>query len=214
MVRVLIIDDHELIVAGVLAALTKHHPDWQVDTAATVEQAQTALSKLLPDVAIVDLSLPVSSGTIAHIDHGLGLIETIMQQFPQLNLVLQTSHVKSLMRIKSSFDKHLGGLTVVDKSNPTQELLTKIAWSLDGVVTTPTELRNGLEVSPDLLKLLNLAFKEGLQDKAIAQRMNIVESTVRKYWNRVQDKLNVYPEDGKNIRIQTEIAARAAGLLD
>jgi DNA-binding NarL/FixJ family response regulator len=82
------------------------------------------------------------------------------------------------------------------------------------VITTPPELRNGLEVSPDLLNLLNLAFKEGLQDKAIAQRMNIVESTVRKYWNRVQDKLNVYPEDGKNIRIQTEIAARAAGLLD
>jgi DNA-binding NarL/FixJ family response regulator len=44
--------------------------------------------------------------------------------------------------------------------------------------------------------------------------MNLAESTVRKYWTRIQDALSVYPEGGKNIRIQTERQARAQGLLD
>jgi DNA-binding NarL/FixJ family response regulator len=44
--------------------------------------------------------------------------------------------------------------------------------------------------------------------------MNLAESTVRKYWTRIQDALSVYPEEGKNIRIQTERQAREKGLLD
>jgi DNA-binding NarL/FixJ family response regulator len=61
---------------------------------------------------------------------------------------------------------------------------------------------------------LRLAFKEGLQDKAIAEEINVAERTVRHYWTKVQDALEVYPEAGKNIRIQTEIRAREEGLID
>jgi DNA-binding NarL/FixJ family response regulator len=68
------------------------------------------------------------------------------------------------------------------------------------------------------LEVLRLAFEEGLQDKAIAQRMCVAERTVRHYWTKIQDVLGIYPEDskqeGKNIRIETEIRARQAGLID
>jgi hypothetical protein len=37
---------------------------------------------------------------------------------------------------------------------------------------------------------------------------------VRHYWNKVQDALGVYPDEGKNIRIQTQIRAREEGLID
>jgi len=62
--------------------------------------------------------------------------------------------------------------------------------------------------------LLRLAFEEGLQDKAIAQKMNIAERTVRHYWTKLQDVLEIYPEDSKNLRILTLKRAREEGLID
>lgn len=79
---------------------------------------------------------------------------------------------------------------------------------------TPRELRTGLTIKPEWLQVLRLAFQDGLQDKAIAEQMNVAERTVRHYWNKVQDALGVYPDPGKNIRIQTEIRAREEGLID
>ncbi|MEO1352887.1 MAG: LuxR C-terminal-related transcriptional regulator, partial [Cyanobacteria bacterium J06635_15] len=67
---------------------------------------------------------------------------------------------------------------------------------------------------PEWLEVLQLAFREGLQDKAIAEKMSISERTVRHYWTKVQDALGVYPNAGKNIRIQTEIRSREEGLID
>jgi DNA-binding NarL/FixJ family response regulator len=61
---------------------------------------------------------------------------------------------------------------------------------------------------------LKLAFQKGLQDKAIADRMNVSERSVRHYWTKIQDALQVYPDEGTNIRIQTEIRAREEGLID
>ena len=75
-------------------------------------------------------------------------------------------------------------------------------------------MRTGLELKEEWLTLLELAFVEGLQDKEIAKRMNVAERTVRHYWSKIQDALKVYPETGKNIRIQTEIIARKEGLID
>ncbi|MEQ9368779.1 MAG: hypothetical protein RIG63_07050 [Coleofasciculus chthonoplastes F3-SA18-01] len=62
--------------------------------------------------------------------------------------------------------------------------------------------------------VIDLAFQEGLQDKAVAEKMEVSERTVRHYWTKIQDVLNVYPEPGKNMRIQTERRAREEGFID
>ena len=66
--------------------------------------------------------------------------------------------------------------------------------------------------------MLTLAFHEGLQDKSIAQALNVQPSTIRHYWNKLYDVLEIDPEldkkDGKNLRSLTEIRARERGLLD
>lgn len=137
-----------------------------------------------------------------------------METYPALNILVQSSHVRSLIRLKPSIDIHQAGFTVVDKSLPMTEMLEKTDWALRGVLYTPAEMRSGLEVRPEWIQLLQLAFIKGLQDKAIAEQMNIAERTVRHYWTRVQDALKVYPEPGTNTRIQTEIRARTKGLID
>ena len=66
--------------------------------------------------------------------------------------------------------------------------------------------------------MLNLAFQEGLQDKAIAERLGVQTTTVRHYWSKLYDVLEIYSaeerQDGKNIRTRAEILAREKGLID
>ncbi|MGQ9871889.1 hypothetical protein [Leptodesmis sp.] len=52
-----------------------------------------------------------------------------------------------------------------------------------------------------------------MTDKAIAERMQVSDRTVRNYWVHLQDALGVYDEPDKDLRIQIEIAARRLGLL-
>ena len=95
-------------------------------------------------------------------------------------------------------------------------MLTRVDWALQGLTHTKDikGIHSGLEIKPEWLQVLNLAFEQGLQDKVIAKNMCISERMVRHYWSKLQDALSIYPEEGKNIRIQTEIKARAAGLID
>ncbi|MEQ9000683.1 MAG: response regulator transcription factor [Coleofasciculus sp. B1-GNL1-01] len=208
------VDDHEAVLDGTVNMLTKQYPEADVITAQTARGAQQQVEGAQPDLAILDLSIPEQPGDMARTETGIQLVRTLMEQYPTLNIVVQSAHVRSLVRLKPAISTHEGGFTIVDKSLPLQEMLTKVDWALQGVVYTPREMRTGLEVKPEWLELLTLAFQEGLQDKAIAQQMNIAERTVRHYWTKVQDALGVYPEPGKNIRIQTQMRAKEEGLID
>ena len=81
-------------------------------------------------------------------------------------------------------------------------------------LTHTKDLQTDLEVKPEWLEVMRLAFEEGLQDKAIAQTMHKSERMIRHYWSKIQDALSIYPEEGKNMRAQTQIRARKIGLID
>jgi DNA-binding NarL/FixJ family response regulator len=212
--RILIIDDHEMVLSGTKAVLEGQYPDAEIYEARTAQQGLEQVKMVNPDVAVIDLSMPDTIGETAKVDTGIQLLRQIMAEHPTLNIVVQSAHVKSLIRIKSAISNHEGGFTIADKSLSMKEMLTKVEWSAQGVVFTPKEMRGGLELKPEWLQVLKLAFEEELMDKVIGDRMNIAERTVRHYWSKIQDVLDVYPGDGKNIRIQTEKRAREEGLID
>ena len=212
--RILVIDDHIMVLGGTTTALKNHYIDAELYTAQTAQQGFEQVKVLNPDVIIVDLSMPETIGEAAKVDTGIQLLRQIMNDFPHLNIVVQSAHVKSLIRIKSAIAGHEGGFTIADKGLSMQEMLTKVDWAMQGVVFTPKEMRNGIEMKAEWLEVLRLAFGEGLQDKVIAERISVAERTVRHYWSKIQDVLDVYPDEGKNIRIQTEKRARDEGLID
>jgi DNA-binding NarL/FixJ family response regulator len=211
--RILVVDDHEAVLGGTLNALKQDYATADIRTASTAQDAIAQLSETLPDVLVVDLALPEVAGDLPKTETGIRLLRTLMATYPELNIVVQSAHIRTLVRLKPTIDTHQGGFTVADKNLPMKEMLPKVDWALKGVIFTPREMRNGIEVRPEWLEVLQLAFQEGLQDKSIAERMNVAERTVRYYWTKVQNALNIYPEEGKNIRIQTEIRAREEGLL-
>jgi DNA-binding NarL/FixJ family response regulator len=212
--KILVVDDHESVLDGTVNVLKREYPNAAIATAQTAASAESQVAGLQPDLVVMDLSIPDQSGAMARTETGIELLRSLMQHYPMLNIVVQSAHVRSLVRLRPAIAAHEGGFTVADKSLPMREMLTKVDWALKGVVYTPKEMRTGIEVKPEWLEVLTLAFQEGLQDKAIAERMNVAERTVRHYWTKIQDVLDVYPEEGKNIRIQTEMRAREEGLID
>jgi DNA-binding NarL/FixJ family response regulator len=212
--KIIVVDDHELVLDSTVTVLQRQYPDARLSTAQATAAALTLIEQTQPDLVVVDLALPEQSGQVSRTETGLQLLRTLLQRFPTLNIVVQSANAKALVRLKPAINTHEGGFTIANKSLPLKEMLTKVEWAIQGVVYTPREMRTGLEIKPEWLEVLRLAFQEGLQDKAIADRMKVAERTVRHYWTQVQDALGVYPDTGKNNRIQTEIRAREEGLID
>ncbi|MBE9039423.1 response regulator transcription factor [Oscillatoriales cyanobacterium LEGE 11467] len=214
--KVLVVDDHEIVLGGTIDLLKQQYPDAEVFTAQTARSTLEQVQKVHPDLVVMDLSIPETEAQTARIDTGIQVLRTLMQTYSNLNLAVQSTYVRSLVRIRPEIDAHKGGFTAIDKSLSSQDMLTRLDWARQGVTHTKDikGVQTGLEVKPEWLTLLTLAFGEGLQDKAIAKRMQVSERTVRHYWTKVQDVLEVYPEEGKNIRIQTEMRAREEGLID
>lgn len=213
---ILVVDDHELILDGTIDVLQRQYPEAQILTAKTAQTAIKQVTRLQPNLVIMDLSIPETVGETAHIDTGIQVLKTLIQEYSQLNLVVLSSYTKALVRIKHDIEAHEGGFSVVNKGLSSKEMLQRVNWALQGLVDT-RDLRGkqtGLEVKPEWLEVLHLAFEEGLDDKAIAKRMQVATRTVRHYWSKVQDVLEVYPEEDKNLRILTEMRARELGFID
>ena len=214
---ILVVDDHELILDGTLDVLLRQYPEAKIITVQTAQDALYQVHKLQPDLAVVDLSISEQPGMTAQIDTGIQLLQKLMKNYPELNLMVQSSYVKALVRIRHEIDNHQGGFVVADKGLSKEEMLTRVNLALQ-LATHTKDLGRKIEVKPEWLEVLRLAFEEGLTDKAIADRMVVAERTVRNYWTKIQDVLGIYPEyskkDGRNIRIETEIRARVEGLID
>lgn len=212
--QLLVIDDHDMTLRGTQSALQQQYPDADILAFKSADQVYQAIQPHPPDLVVLDLSIPQTLDDPSRSDTGLQLLRDLMVEHPTINIVVLSSFTQKLIRLKPTIVAHEGGFTIVDKSVPTEKLMLKIDWALQGLMCTPKEMRTGIEIKPEWLAVLQLAFQEGLQDQAIAHRLNISLRTVRNYWTKVQDALGVYPEVDKSIRIQTEIQARSMGLID
>jgi len=212
--KILVVEDHELTMGGTIEVLRRQYPEAQIRTAQTQQRTLEQVETFQPDLVIMDLSIPEASGKTAKTETGIKLLRTVMQQYPDLNLVVLSTYVNALVRLNHEIDEHKGGFTVVDKGFSSQDMLTRVDWAFQGLTHTKDLKMPGGEVKPEWLEVLILAFQEGLQDKAIAERMQITTRTVLHYWTKIRDVLGVYPEEGKNLRIQTEMRAREEGFID
>lgn len=210
----LVVDDHESVLSGTLSALKQEYPAAKIILTQTFQDALQQAKQTQLDLVIADMVIPELFGDMAQAHSGLQLLENLMEHYPQLNIVVQSSHIRMLVWLKPAIDKHKGGFTVVDKSQPIKEFLMMVNWALQQRTYTPKEIRNGLQLRPEWFKVLQLAFEEGLQDIAIAQRMNVSEGSIQHYWAKIRDVLEVYPEPGKNLRIQTQLRAKEIGLIN
>lgn len=212
--KFVVIDDQELALYATVNVLKQHYPQADIFPAANSHEALLLVANNNSDLAVVDLCIPENKQDSSQTNTGIKLLKQLMQKYPTLNIVVQSAYPRSLIRLKPIISLHQGGFTVADKSLPMSEMLTKVDWALKGIFNTPPEMRTGIELKPEWLKMLQLASNKELTDKAIATEMSIAESTVRHYWTRIQDQLRVYTDTAKNKRIHTINLAKEKGLID
>ena len=83
MIRLLIIDDHEMVREGLKAMLTTE-PDFDiVGDAANAEQAYELIHRLRPDVILLDVRLPGVSG--------IEICRTVVERYPEIAVIILTT---------------------------------------------------------------------------------------------------------------------------
>ncbi len=203
--RVVLVDDHELIRTGLSRAFDRENDISVVGVAGSVGQALQVISEHRPDVVVTDLQLP--DGT------GLDIVKTIRQRNDRVGLVVLTMH---------SGDDHIfaameaGASAFVGKDAPSREV---VSAARHAAVSPRTFLCSGLagammrranddrprlsEREKEVLDLL----AEGLGTAAIAGKLYMSESTVKTHIAKLYQKL------GATNRAQALVTAMRTGLL-
>lgn len=215
MVCILVIDDHDLILEGTLDVFNREFTDAKILTARNIEEAELYVNIYHSNLnlLITDLSLPKKTGRNSDVETGLEYLRVLLTSYPQLNILVQSSFVKVLTRLKHYIDKHQGGFCVADKGLPEAEMLKRANWAMEGITYTK-DLNMKLELQPEWLEVLDLAFNQGLHNRAIANKMNVSERMVANYWQKLRNALEIYPQDNQNLTILTFKKARQEGLID
>jgi len=207
-IRVLIADDHSVVRQGLIMFLSSD-PELEIvgearDGVEALEQAK----KLLPDVVLMDLLMPVMDGIRA--------IEAIRREIPGTEVVALTSVLED---VSISEAVRAGAIGYLLKDTEAHELRRAIKAAAAGQVQlshqvaarllrevrTPEQSREPLtERETDVLRQLAL----GKSNKEICLALNIGEQTVKTHVSHILEKLGV-PS-----RTQAALFAVRTGLVD
>src|SRR5918999_3821947 len=199
-VPVVVVDDHEMVVLG-LRTLFHNRPEVEVvGWAHSAEDALEACRRHRPRVTVLDLALEGSD-----VD-GIELTRQLRSELGDTEVVLYTG-VDELGLAEKAFAA--GAKGVVSKGDQSGDLLKAVLLASRGrsytspVFASRADSRDFDELSPKQLAALRL-LAQGLERKAIAERMGIGEETVKTHLAEVRRKLGA----------RTSAQAVAIGLIN
>lgn len=190
-IRVLIVDDHAAVRAG-LRALLRRDPDLDViDEAENVSEAIEKARRLRPDVVLMDLFFPGSDGIAA--------MSTIRSEIPETEVVVLTS-VMEQSAVAGAI--RAGAIGYLLKDVRSAELRSAIKAAaigqlhlspqasqyLLGVLRSPQPTEPLTERELEVLHLL----VRGYSNREVALALDIAEYTVKTYARHILAKLKVH----------------------
>ncbi|OMC09784.1 LuxR family transcriptional regulator [Mycolicibacter nonchromogenicus] len=194
MVRVFLVDDHEVVRRGLIDLLGADPELDVVGEAGSVAEALARIPALSPDVAVLDVRLPDGNG--------IELCRDLLSRMPELRCLILTSFTSDeamldaiLAGASGYIVKDIKGMELaraVKDVGAGRSLLDNRAAAalmakLRGAATKPDPLSGLSEQERTLLSLL----AEGLTNKQIADRMFLAEKTVKNYVSRLLAKLGM-----------------------
>lgn len=204
-VRVLLVDDHELIRSGLGAVIDLEDDLDVVGTAGTVAEAVAQYEALQPDVVVADLQLP--DGT------GLDIVRTVRAKSEKTGLIVLTMHSGD-DQIFAAMEAGASGF--VGKDAPSSEVvkaarhaaISPRSFICTGLLGAMMRRQSGestrlSEREHDVLLLL----ADGLGAAQIGERLYLSESTAKSHIAKIYQKL------GAANRAQALVTAMRIGLL-
>ena len=190
-IRVMIIDDHDMVRRG-LAAFLKVKADLElVGEAGNGQQAIVLCEQVQPDVILMDLVMPKMGGTAA--------TQVIRERWPHVQVIALTSfQEKELVRDVL----HAGAISYLLKNVSVDDLTEAIRAAHVGRSTLAPEATQALiqtadqepgpgdNLTPREHEVLALIV-EGLNNPDIAERLSVSRSTARAHVSNILSKLGV-----------------------
>jgi len=208
-VRVVVVDDHEIVRSGLSALLGRDSEIHLVGVAADGEEGLNLIGDLRPEVAVVDYSLPSMSG--------IEVCDEIVRRFPETAVVVLTTYLSDDVILRSV---EAGAQAFVYKDVDAGELkrairaVTRGETVLDPKVAGRVMQWANRRRASGRTSVLSVQETEVLRqvsrggtNKEIADALKVSENTIKTYLRRVMEKLDCHS--------RSEAAAIAArrGLL-
>jgi two-component system response regulator DevR len=194
MVKVFLVDDHEVVRRGLIGLLSADPELDVIGEAGTVAQAMSQIPALKPDVAILDVRLPDGNG--------IELCRDLLSKMSDLRCLMLTSFTSDeamldaiLAGASGYVVKDIKGMELAQaikdvgagRSLLDNRAAAALMAKLRGAAETADPLSGLTEQERVLLDLLG----EGLTNKQIAARMFLAEKTVKNYVSRLLAKLGM-----------------------
>jgi DNA-binding NarL/FixJ family response regulator len=196
-VRVLLVDDHEVVRRGLQTILERNHEISVVGEAGTVAGAVREAARVQPDVVVMDLRLPDGSGVEA--------CRQIRDGNNQTKVLILTSHADE----DALFSAVLAGASgyVLKDLDPSGIQKAILDVGRGGSLLDPQMATRILErvrrgagqhpaddpfeaLSPQEDRILDM-IGDGLTNREIADRLSLSEKTVKNYVSEIYSKLHV-----------------------
>jgi len=194
--RILLVDDHEVVRLGLKSLLERHSQFDVVGEASTAREAIEMVGNTRPDVVVMDIRLPGTSGIEA--------CEEITGRYPETKVIMLTSYAEdemlfSAIRAGASgyILKQIGGEDLVRAL----EAVGRGEAMLDPTVTQRVfqEVRRAVKEEEASAfahlsqqeKHVLLLVSEGKTNREIAKALFLGEGTVRNYVSSILSKLGV-----------------------
>ncbi|MGI9861126.1 response regulator transcription factor [Moorella naiadis] len=193
-IRVLVVDDHEVVRLGLVTLLSRHQELEIVGEAGTAAEAVARARELLPQVVVMDIRMPDKNGIEA--------CREIREIDPGIKVIMLTSYADdealfaSIMAGAAGYVlKDIGCRALVDAiitvgrggslldPGITGKVLDKMRTLARGITT-------GDELNEQEKKILAL-IGEGKTNRQIAAILHLSEKTVRNYVSSILAKLNL-----------------------
>lgn len=191
MIRVFLVDDHEIVRRGVADLINAEKDLEVVGEASTARSAVGRIAATLPDVAVLDVRLPDGNG--------VDLCRDIRSAYPQVNCLMLTAYDDD----EASYTAVLAGAAgYVLKDIKGQGLLDSIRRVARGevlvdravsrrVVETAAASANPLAVLSTRERQVLELIADGMSNRQIGEHLELAEKTVKNYVSGLLTKLGM-----------------------
>lgn len=194
--RIILVDDHEVVRLGLKSLLARHPQFDVVGEASSAREALEQVASLKPEVVLMDIRLPGTSGIEA--------CEEIVNKFPGTKVIMLTSYAEDEMlfsAIRAGASGYILKQIGSDDLIKALEAVSRGEALLDPAVTQRVfqEVRRAVKEEEASAfahlsqqeKHVLLLVSEGKTNREIAKSLFLGEGTVRNYVSSILSKLGV-----------------------